>query len=326
MKHEEIRAICDIDAKFLAKMQADFPKAKPYADFRKLYDELHKEIDAVVVSTADHTHAPATFWAMQLGKHAYCEKPLTHTVKEARQLAELAAKQKVATQMGTQIHAGDNYRRVVELIRAGAIGTVKEVHTWVGKGWGGGDRPKDQPPIPEHISWDLWLGPAKERPYHSQYLPANWRRYWAFGGGTLGDMACHHMDLPFWALDLRAPTKVKATGPAVHAETCPVGLQVDYTFAATDKRPELVLHWYDGNQAPKTINGIALGGGGNLFIGEKGMLFADYGRLKLYPEDQFKDFKAPEKTIPASTGHYIEWITACKTGSPTTCNLTIVVP
>lgn len=318
VKHEAITAICDVDGKFLDKMQADFPAAKPFQDFRKLL-EL-KDIDAVVVSTADHTHAPASYWAMQQGKHVYCEKPLTHTVTEARTLAKIAAEKKLATQMGTQIHSGDNYRRAVELIQAGAIGNIKEVHTWVGKGWGGGDRPKEGQPVPETLAWDLWLGPAAERPYHSTYHPANWRRYWEFGNGTLGDMACHHMDLPFWALGLRAPSKIRAEGPPVHSETCPLGLRVIYTFAATSTRPEFTLTWYDGNLKPEKIHGVTTGGGGNLFVGDKGMLRADYGSLKLLPEESFKDYKRPEPTIAKSPGHYVEWFNAIRTGSPTTCN------
>ncbi|MGC4002759.1 MAG: Gfo/Idh/MocA family oxidoreductase [Pirellulales bacterium] len=318
VRHENIAAICDVDAKLLDKMQADFPQSTKFTDFRKLLER--RDLDAVVVSTADHTHAPAAFWAMQQGKHVYCEKPLTHTVGEARLLAETAKKQKVATQMGNQIHAEKNYRRVVEILRSGAIGKIKEVHTWVGKGWGGGERPKETPPVPETLAWDLWLGPAPQRAYHPTYLPANWRRWWDFGGGTLADMACHHMDLPFWAYELTAPTKIKAEGPQVHPETCPLGLKVIYTFAAAGNRPEFTLTWYDGDMKPKTIEGIETGGGGNLFIGEKGKLRADYGSWKLYPEADFADYKPPAESIPNSTGHYIEWITACKTGSPTTCN------
>ncbi len=318
VKGESIAAICDVDGNYLDKMQKDFPAAKPFKDFRKLLEI--KELDAVVVSTADHTHAPATYWAMQQGKHAYCEKPLTHTVTEARMLAKLAAEKKLATQMGTQIHAGDNYRRVVELIQAGAIGNIKEVHTWVGKGWGVDDRPKKEGPAPEHLAWDLWLGPAADRPYRNLLHPADWRRYWDFGNGTLGDMACHHMDLPFWAMGLRAPSKVRAEGPAIHPEMCPQGLKVIYTFAATSARPEFTLTWYDGNLKPAKIHGIDTGGGGNLFVGDKGMLRADYGSLKLLPEEDFKDYKRPEPTIAKSPGHYVEWFNAIRTGSPTTCN------
>jgi len=318
VQHEAITAICDVDGKYLDKMKADFPKAQAFVDFRKLL-EL-KELDAVVVSTADHTHAPASYWAMQQGKHVYCEKPLTHTVTEARMLAKIAADKKLATQMGTQIHAGDNYRRVVELIQAGAIGKIKEVHTWVGKGWGVDTRPIKEQPAPETFAWDLWLGPAAERPYHDHLHPADWRRYWDFGNGTLGDMACHHMDLPFWALGLRAPSKVRAEGPSIHPTMCPQGLKVIYAYAATSTRPEFTLTWYDGNLKPAQIHGVETGGGGNLFVGDKGMLRADYGSLKLLPEADFKDYQRPEPTIAKSPGHYIEWFNAIRTGSPTTCN------
>jgi predicted dehydrogenase len=187
----------------------------------------------VVVSTADHVHAPASVMAMKLGKHCYCEKPLAHSVFEVRTMARVAREGKVATQMGIQIHAGSNYRRVVEIIQAGLIGPVAEVHVWVGKGWGGGDRPPGAQPVPKNLHWDLWLGPAPERPFAAErYHPAQWRRWWDFGNGTLGDMACHYMDLPFWALGLKHPTTIEAEGPPVHPETCPLGLIVRYEFPA----------------------------------------------------------------------------------------------
>ncbi|MCA9267518.1 MAG: Gfo/Idh/MocA family oxidoreductase, partial [Planctomycetales bacterium] len=193
---QNIAGICDIDDNYLAAAAQRYPTAEKFNDFRKMLDKLEQQIDAVVVGTPDHIHAPASAMAMRMGKHCYCEKPLTHTVHEARVLAQIAAENKLVTQMGTQIHAGENYRRVVEIIQAGVIGDVREVHVWVGKGWGGGDRPKETPPVPANIHWDLWLGPAPERPYHPTYLPAAWRRWWDFGGGTLGDMGCHYIDLP----------------------------------------------------------------------------------------------------------------------------------
>ena len=207
---ENIVAVCDVDDNFLDKAKADFPKAEAFHDFRKLLDR--KDIDAVTIATPDHIHAPATLMALHSGKHVYCEKPLTHTVAEARLVTETAKKLKLATQMGTQIHASDNYRRVVEILQAGTIGKVSEVHTWAGRSWGGGDRPKEMPPVPPTLQWDLWLGPAPERPYHPTYLPTNWRKWWDFGGGNIGDMACHHMDLPFWRSDcvIRRPSKRKA--------------------------------------------------------------------------------------------------------------------
>ncbi len=228
----------------------------------------------------------------------YCEKPLTHTVFEARTISELAAKSKLATQMGTQIHASDNYRRVVEIVQSGAIGPVREVHTWAGRAWGGGDRPKEQPPVPPNIHWDLWLGPAPKRPYHPTYLPANWRKWWDFGGGNIGDMACHYMDLPFWALELKNPTTIEAEGPPVHPETCPLGLIVRYHYAAQGERPPVKLTWYDGTKIPPSIHGHPTGGGGNLFVGEKGMLRADYGSYQLYPEKDFAGLQAPERVDP----------------------------
>ena len=318
IKGENIVALCDIDDNYLSKAAQDYKTETTTNDFRRLLER--PGIDAVVVCTPDHIHAPATLAALRLGKHVYCEKPLTHTVVEARLVAQEAAKAKVATQMGTQIHASDNYRRVVELLQAGAIGKVAEVHTWAGRAWGGGDRPKDTPAVPPQIHWDLWLGPAPERPYHSAYMPGLWRKWWDFGGGNLGDMACHHMDLPFWALGLRAPTTVEAFGPPVHPETCPKGLSVEYEFAARGDQPAVKLTWYDGDKIPPTIHGQATGGGGNLFVGDKGMLWANYDTYRLLPESDFVGFASPPPTIPRSIGHHAEWIAACKTGSPTTCN------
>lgn len=315
---QNIVAICDIDDNYLSKAAGSFPKAQKYNDFRKLLEQ--KNIDAIVVSTTDHVHAVASVGAMKLGKHVYCEKPLTHTVYEARICAQTAAEQKVATQMGTQIHAGNNYRRVVEIIQSGAIGTVREAHCWVGGSWVGGDRPTQPMPIPKHIHWDLWLGPAPARPYHKAYIPFKWRSWWDFGGGTLGDMGCHHMDLPFWALGLRHPTTISAEGPKPHPESASSGMTVRYEFPALGTRPAVKLTWYHGDRAPRQINGQKVRGAGTIFIGERGMMFADYGSYKLYPEEQFKDFKKPEQTIPNSIGHYNEWIKACKEGTPTTCN------
>lgn len=318
VRRENIVALCDIDDNYLGRAGEEFPGAAKFNDFRKLLER--PDLDAVAVCTPDHIHAPATLLALRLKKHVYCEKPLTHTVEEARRVAQAAAEAQTATQMGTQVHAGGNYRRVVEILRSGAIGKVREVHTWAGRSWGGGDRPKEMPPIPPHLHWDLWLGPAPARPYHPCYLPANWRKWWDFGGGNLADMACHHMDLPFWALELRAPLAIEAEGPPLHAETCPLGLIVRYEFPSRGEAPPVKLAWYDGDKIPPAIRGIETGGGGNLFVGDRGMLRADYGSYKLYPEGDFAGFKPPEKSIPDSIGHHAEWIQAAKTGGPTTCN------
>ena len=323
---QNIVALCDIDDQYLARAKERFPGARTYTDFRKLLES--KDLDAIVVSTADHVHAPASVMALRLGKHVYCEKPLSHSVHEARVVAEAAAQSKVATQMGTQIHAEENYRRVVELVQSGAIGPIRECHVWCGKTWSGGDRPTETPPVPPQIHWDLWLGPAPERPYHPAYLPANWRRWWDFGSGTLGDMACHYMDLPFWALELRHPTSVEAEGPPVHPETTPAWMIVRYEFPARGTLPPVKLAWYDGGKRPAAFDEkndkgepkLPAWGDGVLFVGEHGMLLADYSRYRLLPESQFPNFHPPKPTIPSSVGHYKEWIDACKTGSPTTCN------
>lgn len=318
----EIVALCDVDEnrKEVGKWREKFGKAKFYADFRKMIDA--SGLDAVMVATPDHTHAAATLAALNADLHVYCEKPLTHTVEEARLVAKTAAKRKRVTQMGTQIHEGENYRRVVELIQGGAIGPVREAHVWVAKDWGGGRRPKDTPPVPKGLHWDLWLGPAAERPYHPSYLPANWRRFWDFGGGTLNDMACHYVDLPFWALKLRHPTRVEAEGPPADAVATAHSLTVRYDFPARGDMPACKLHWYDGGPKPK-VSGFKLPekwGDGVLFVGDKGMLLANYGRRILLPVEKFKDFTPPKPTIAKSVGHYKEWVQACKTGGPTTCN------
>jgi predicted dehydrogenase len=319
-KSQNFVGLCDVDDRRLGKAGERLPQARKYNDFRKMFDQLDHQIDAVIVATPDHIHAPASVMAMKMGKHCYCEKPLTHTVAEARTMAQIAAQKGLATQMGTQIHAGNNYRRVVEIIRSGAIGPVREVHVWVGKGWGGGKRPTDKPPVPSHLHWDLWLGPAPYRPYHRTYLPAQWRRWWDFGEGTLGDMACHYMDLPFWALDLRYPDTIEAEGPPVDPETCPTGLIVRYEHPSRGDRPPVKLTWYDGNRAPGVVAGHKVRGSGVMFVGAKGEMFADYGGYQLYPKAKFANFEPPPQSIPNSIGHHAEWIKACKEGTPTTCN------
>ena len=319
VKKENIVALCDVDGRRAKGAFEAYDRAAKYQDFRVMLDK-QKDIQAVVVSTPDHLHAPATLAALNCGKPVYCEKPLTHTVGEARRVIETANRLGLPTQMGTQIHAGENYRRVVEIVQAGVLGPIRECHVWVGKNWGGGERPKETPVVPAEVNWDLWLGPAAYRPYHSIYMPKNWRRWWDFGTGTLGDMACHYMDLPFWALKLRHPTRVESQGAAVHPETCPVGLTVRYEFPEREGFPALKLIWRDGNQIPKKLFGQKVPGSGVMFIGERGRMLAGYSSYKLLPESEFEGFKPPEKTIERSVGHHQEWINACKTGSATTCN------
>ena len=327
---ENLVALCDVDDAHAAKTFEKFPAAKRYKDFRRMLDEIHGQIDAVVVGTPDHTHAPAAVMAMKLGKHCYCEKPLAHTVYEARVMAEVARDKKLVTQMGTQIHAENNYRRVVELVQTGAIGPIGEVHVWLGANFKGPatptDRsqpnaPKDQPPVPATLDWDLWLGPATYRPYSPAYAPFQWRYWWNFANGQLGDFFCHYCDLAFWALKLRYPTTVEAEGP-VHAESAAKWTIARQQYPARGELPPVTLTWYNGGGYPAFLRekNIPTWGSAVLFIGSKGMLIADYGKHQLLPEEQFKDFQRPEPFIANSIGHHQEWIRACKTGGPTTCN------
>ena len=318
---ENIVALCDVDKNYLDRAAAKFPKARLYADYREMLAKEADKIDAVVIGTADHHHAPAAMRAIRAKKHVYCEKPMSHTVFEARLMAEAAKKNGVATQMGTQIHATDNYRRVVEVIQSGAIGDVTDVHVWVNKAWGGGERPEGSQEPPATLSWDLWLGPAPVRPFCAgRYHPAQWRRWWDFGTGTLGDMACHYMDLPFWALKLRHPTSCEAEGPEVHPETCPLGMIVRLQYPGREGMPPCKLTWYDGNLTPREVVGERVPGSGVMFIGSEGKMFANYGSYKLFPKEKFAKFEPPAESIPKSIGHHAEWIKACKDGSPTTCN------
>ena len=320
---QNIVALCDVDDRRAAGTYDRFPKAKRFRDYRKMLDAMGREIDAVVIGTPDHSHALPAVMAMKMGKHCYCEKPLAHCVREVRTMIEVAKKHKVATQMGTQIHAGSNYRRVVELVQSGAIGPVGEVHVWHPVAYGGGDRPTETPPVPPELDWDLWLGPAPWRPYHPVYVPGAWRSWWDFGTGGLGDFGCHYMDLPFWALKLRHPTTVEPVeGPRVHPERTSPGLVIRYEFPARGDLPPVTMTWYDGGKKPGFLaeRKVPDWGAAVLFIGQKGMLLADYGRRQLLPEAQFAGFRPPEKTIPDSIGHHAEWIRACKTGEPTTCN------
>ncbi len=327
---ENVVALCDVDSQKLGAAASRFPKARTFADFRKMFDEMHKQIDAVTVSTPDHVHAPASAMAMRLGKHCYCEKPLTHSVVEARVLTDLAREKKLATQLGTQIHAGANYRRAVELVQGGAIGPVREVHVWLGANFKNPpkptdmsqpDVPADRPPVPPYLDWNLWLGPAPERPYHPTYVPGHWRSWWAFGNGTLGDFFCHYCDLAFWALRLRYPTSVEAEGP-VHPESAARWTIARLEFPARDTLPPVSLTWYNGGGYPALVKDrhVPEWGSAVLFVGSEGMLIADYGQHKLLPEAKYADFKRPDPTIPDSIGHHREWLSACKTGGPTTCN------
>lgn len=319
-----IAALCDVDEKRMAPVAQKFPGAKTYRDFRKLVEQ--NDLDAVVVATPDHTHAVASVAALRAGKHVYCEKPLARTISEARIVTELAADTKRVTQIGTQIHAGTNYRRVVELIRSGAIGEVNEVHVWVGSSYGGKERPTAFPPVPKNLDWDLWLGPIKEQPYHPDWTHFHWRNWWHFGGGSLADFGCHFMDLPFWALDLSHPISAEAEGPPVHKDSTPTSLKVRYQFPArvvegTHWKP-LPLTWYHGGKYPTALispEQHKRWNSGILFVGSKGQLLSNYGSHLLLPEEKFKDFARPTPFIQDSKGHHREWVQAIRTGGSTTC-------
>jgi predicted dehydrogenase len=317
---QNIVALCDVDEKFLGAAVQKFPGAKTYADFRRLIDQ--KGIDAIVVATPDHTHAVAAVAALKSGRDLYCEKPLARTISEARIITETARNEKRVTQIGTQIHAGGNYRRVVELVQSGAIGKVKDVHVWVNSSYGGMERPQDTPPVPAQLNYDLWLGPVEPRPYHPDHVPFKWRHWWAFGGGSLADFGCHFMDLPHWALGLSHCTSVEILdGPKVHPESTPPWLIARYQYPQRGPFLPVTLTWYHGGKQPSllTPEQAMKWKSGVLFIGDKGMLYSNYDSHQLLPEKDFAEFVRPTPFIPDSIGHHAEWIAACKNRSKTTC-------
>jgi predicted dehydrogenase len=336
-RNEQVVALCDVNKKNLDGA-ARFPwckDARTTSDFRDFYEKID-DLDAVVVSTTEHTHAFATLPALQAKKHVYCEKPLTRDVHECRIITEAAAKAGVQTQMGTQIHAGENFRRVVELIQSGAIGEVREAHTWVSRAWGwkspADDTPKEAHPIPEFLDWDLWIGPAPYRPFNNVYFPGpKWYRWWDFGNGTMSDLGSHRNDLPWWALKLDAPLTIEPlSGPKPHHDIAPASMSVKYTFAARgDGYPAVEHTWYQGTEKPKIWHDkkIPQWSNGTLFIGDKGMVLSEYGKHTLLPESKFKNFERPEKSIESSPGQMAEWIRACKGEGPQAlCNFAYAGP
>lgn len=319
----ELAALCDVDDKNLETQGKNYPDAKRFFDFRTMLDEM-KDLDALLVSAPDHTHAVASMAAMKRGLPCFCEKPLAHDVAEIRAMQKIAKEKKLATQMGTVIHATENYRRVVELIKAGAIGEVTECHVWCFKGWGGYPEPsKEKFEVPKNLHWNEWLGPAQWVDYNPCYVPAKWRGYWPFGTGTFGDMACHLMDLPFWALDLKYPKTIWATcDTEISKMCCPLDVECKYEFELNGKT--FPLTWYDGKKRPAIIEERKLENlsMGVIFVGEEGVLEADYGTIRLYPQDKFDSYKWPEKSIPSSPGHHREWIDSIVDGgkSEPLCN------
>jgi len=334
---ENIVALCDVHTPSMDMIGEKYPQARKVADFRKLFDNP-KDFDAVVVSTCEHTHVFATMLALEAGKHVYCEKPLTHNIWEARLVRETASKLKLATQMGNQGHASDNHRRVKELIQSGVIGPVREVHVWVNRAWGlqsedaakrnkdivfVTDRPKEAEPVPPGLDWDLWLGPAPARPFHSVYVPGpKWYRWWDFGNGTMSDLGSHRNDLAFYALGIKAPLTVEATAGPAHPEIAPATMSVTYEYAARGDMPPVKLTWYQGEARPKIWidGGIPQWLDAQLFVGDKGMILSTSNKHMLLPEKDFSGFVPPPQTIPNSPGHYVEWIEACKGGKPSLAN------
>jgi predicted dehydrogenase len=343
LRGENIVALCDVDADYAARTFKRYPKAKRYADYRRMLD-AQKDIDAVVVATPDHTHAVITVAAMRAGKHVFCQKPLTHSVHEARRVAEVARETKVATQMGIQGHSGEGIRLIREWIADGAIGEVREVdawctlsyypwgHAWWSSRWG--RRPKDTPPPPKTLDWDLWLGPAPARPYHPAYHPKVWRCWWDFGVGMMGDRGTHTLDPVVWALGLGPPSSVEATSTGLNPDTHPVSAVITFRFPGRDKRSPVKVTWYEGLRPPRPPeleDGRALGhrDGGALFKGSKGMLTCGvYGNSpRLVPESLMQAYERPEKTLPRVKGrHEDDWVRACKTGVPAGANFDYAGP
>ncbi len=311
---ENIVALCDVDEARLEKAAEKHGAAAKYADFRRMLDA--ERLDAVVVSTPDHTHAVAAVAAMQRGLAVYCEKPLAHSVYEARAMADAARQYGVVTQMGNQSHATDRLRKVVEIVRSGLLGPIHQVVCWSNKQFSGGDRPRETPPVPDTLDWDLWLGPAPERPYHPTYVPHYWRGWWDFGSGNFGDMGCHIIDAPYWALELDYPATILAGGPPPHAESSPTSLVVRYQFPARGDQPPVMLTWYDGEWAPpyEMVDDVPLPAQGSLIMGETGQLLFPHisGAIRLFPQERFADVKLPDPTLPRPAHQYAEWIEACK--------------
>jgi len=330
-KHGEIVALCDVDENSLDKMGERFPKAKKYYDYRKMLEELGDKIDAVTVSTPDHSHAPASVMAMKMGKHCFCQKPLTWSIEEARVMRALAAEKKLATQMGNQGTGDNGFRSGVELIRAGTLGSVKEIHVWTNRPiWPQGiPRPQETPGIPNNFHWYEFLGPAHDRPFHPDYAPFKWRGWLDFGTGALGDMACHTINIAAMSLELFEPEAVEVidTSGIVDHATYPVWSILKFHFGARNGRGPLTLTWYDGGDKlpdskrvyKEMLYGEEASGSGLLLVGEKGSFFTknDYGaEHTLLPRDRFKEVAVPPQTLPRSPGHFTEWVEAIKTNDP----------
>jgi len=334
LKGENLVAFCDVDDERAAKTYAEFPGVPHFRDYRVMLEKLGRGIDAVTISTPDHMHFPIAVAALSLGKHVFVEKPLTHTVAEARQLDKLAREKKVATQMGNQGHANDGMRVLKEWLQAGVLGDVTEVHSWTNRpiwpqGVNAPDHSKMLPVAPSTLDWNLWLGVAPTREYDPAYAPFKWRGWWDFGTGALGDMGCHIMDGTYWALDLTAPTSVEAVSASQTELSPPTGSVVTYHFPARGARPAVKWAWYDGGMMPPLPEGLVLDAplpnNGTLLVGRKATVFADtyYGSVKILPEAKMSELASslPGASLPRiEGGHFAEWVRACKGGAPAGSN------
>lgn len=343
---ENVVALCDVDDTMMARFKKEakddgktelvtmFEKANKYRDYRQMLEK--EKLDAITISTPDHTHAVIAVMAMRMGKHVFCQKPLTHTVKEARILAQVAKETGVVTQMGNQGHASEEARLLNEWIWDGAIGDVTEVSCWTNRPiWPQGiEAPKEIPSVPPTLDWDLWLGPAPWRPYHPAYVPFAWRGWKDFGTGAVGDMGAHIIDHPYWALKLKYPTTIQASSSPMTKDAYPVSSIVTYTFPARENMPPVTLTWYDGGLTPPRPVELEAGrrigdnGGGVLFKGTKGSLICStYGKSpRLIPEAKMKEYKRPQKTIPRSPGIAEEWLEAIKKGTKSTTDFSYAGP
>jgi len=317
---QNIVAVCDVDERRAGKAFEQFAAGGRFTDFRKMFDAIEKQIDAVVVSTPDHTHFHPAWWAMERGKHVYLEKPLAHEVDEVRRLTNAAREKKLATQLGNQRHANKGLREAVAIVKSGAIGEVKEAHSWIASSRGMPKAPGDTEPVPAGLDWDLWLGPCAARPYTKGFAPYDWRFWWEFGTGETGNWGCHILDIPFWALDLVSPTHVSGSGPQPDGTRTPTALASRLDFPARGGLPPVALHWYQGRPPIAAEKGAGDKAFNTLFIGSDGVLACGFDKWKLYPEEKFAGFKGPEPAMPPSPGFHKEWIEACRGGTPASCN------
>ncbi len=334
LKGENLVAFCDVDDERATKTYEEFPSVPHFRDFRVMLDKLGNQIDAVTVSTPDHMHFPIAMAALSLGKHVFVEKPLTHTISEARALAKLAREKKVATQMGNQGHAHEGTRLLKEWFDAGVLGEVREVHSWTDRPiWPQGvvlpDHSKMMPVVPKTLDWDLWLGVAQPREYDPAYLPFAWRGYWDFGTGALGDMGCHIMDGAYWGLGLTQPTRVEAVCAHANEISPPTASVVTYHFPARGNLPPVKWTWYDGGMMPLLPDDLEaarqLQPNGTYIVGSKATVIADtyYGSVRIIPEVKMQQLAPtlPPKTLPrVEGGHFMEWVRACKGGKPAGSN------